>query len=329
MTPLYRYLAATGILLTFSVQTQAERSKKWEGEDAVPAYGDSVPPEAVQGGYREFDERGIKRREIAPALTDEELERKEQIAALREEVSGLRKAQEEQDQRLLDLYPKEDDLLTACRGRIQRLEEQTGHTQDELRRLKSYLSGRQSSAAEAERKGRQPPASLQSDIANAQSRIRSAQSAIQAKEREKMAVNKRCEIDLRRYRELHPEVASKVPPDAGSGPQASGQVEHSVHCESGPECQRFWRVAQHYAQLHATMPVDLKASRIWATASPGDTKDVGITVARLAGKGEGEERIVIDVQCTSTPEGKAFCLGPEVSAIRRNFRDALIKGVLD
>ena len=96
-----------------------------------------------------------------------------------------------------------------------------------------------------------------------------------------------------------------------------------------PECERLVRMARDYAQRHATMPVDLDAVRIRATARPRYTGDIGITVARLVGGEAGMERIAIDVQCADTPEGEAFCAGPEVSAIRRDFRHALTKGALD
>ena len=66
MEPIWRCFAVSCLLLTLSVQTEAERSKQWESENGVPSYGDLVPPEAIQRGYREFDGRGIKRREVAP-----------------------------------------------------------------------------------------------------------------------------------------------------------------------------------------------------------------------------------------------------------------------
>lgn len=329
MTQSWGRVAVAGVLLALSSSVGADRNKQWEGDDGVPAYGDSVPPEAVQRGYRELDEQGIERETIAPAPTEEVLEQQRQTAALRDEVARLRREQEAKDQRLIDRYPTQEDLLRACEGNMYRLDEQIRQLQVDLGRLRSSLTGLQALAAEAERSGRQPSSSVQADIANVESRITTAQSSVQMKQGEKLAVDKRCQVDLKRYRELRPESSAVPESDAVTKPHAGSPVETEVRCVSEAECQRLWEIAQEYAQRYSTMPVDLKASRIWASASPSDARDVGITVARLAGNDGSEERIVMDVQCATTSDGKAFCLGPEVSAIRRNFRDALSKGSLE
>ncbi|MGD1983610.1 MAG: hypothetical protein PVF93_06860, partial [Chromatiaceae bacterium] len=137
MTLSWGHVAVAGVLLALSSSVGADRNKQWEGDDGVPAYGDSVPPEAVQRGYRELDEQGIERETIAPAPTEEVLEQQRQTAALRDEVARLRREQEAKDQRLIDRYPTQEDLLRACEGNMYRLDEQIRQLQVDLGRLRS------------------------------------------------------------------------------------------------------------------------------------------------------------------------------------------------
>ena len=184
MTRSWGHFAVAGVLLALSVSVGADRNKQWKGDDGVPAYGDSVPPEAVQRGYRELDEHGIEKEVIEPAPTQEELEHEKQMAAIRAEVAKLRKEQQENDQRLFDLYPTQEDLLRVCEGQLESLDQQMRYIEDDLRRLRSSLMDLQALAAAAERSGRQPSPSLLADIERMESRITTALLSVQTKEDE-------------------------------------------------------------------------------------------------------------------------------------------------
>ena len=112
---------------------------------------------------------------------------------------------------------------------------------------------------------------------------------------------------------LNTEIAESEVPDL---------VETAVRCE-GAQCDTLWAKALDYARQHATTPIDLAADRILVTAPPREKNDLSITVSRLVDDKYGGERIFMDVQCERFSEGQEYCKGPEVTAIRENFRTAL------
>jgi hypothetical protein len=146
---------------------------------------------------------------------------------------------------------------------------------------------------------------------------------ILSKEDEKRAMIEQYDYDLTRFRTLRQGAARAANANVIAESEFPDLVETAVRCTEPAECRRLWETAQKYARQHATTPVDLAAERILVTAPPRDIHDISITVSRLEDARDGGERIFMDVQCANFTEGKEFCRGPEVSAIRDNFRSAL------
>lgn len=297
--------------------------KKWVDENGVTHYGNSVPPRYAERAHSELNERGIEIKRHDRALTDAEIERERALEALRAEQQALLVEQQARDRILLSLYRNEDDLIMARDGKIAQIDSQIVLNHSEIRRLKSRLSEFQAVAAAAERSGRQLNTAQKANLESTQRSIQKSYAIILGKEDEKLATIERYDFDLQRFRKLSQGSTRSANADTLRESEYPDLVDTAVHCGEPSACERLWQAAQAYARKHATTSVDLAAERILVTAPPRDLRDVSITVSRLADREGDGERIFMDVQCANFTEGREFCRGPQVNAIRDNFKAAL------
>jgi len=297
--------------------------KKWVDENGVTHYGTAVPPQYIEKGHSELNERGIEIKRHERAKTDEEIQKERALAALRAEQKKLLEEQQARDRILLNLYRNEDDLVMARDGKIAQLDGQIRLNHNEIRRLKTRLSEFQAVAADAERSGKQLSKRQKANLESTQRSIEKSYAIILGKEDEKRATLERYNYDLERFRKLRKGAARAENADVVAKSDIPDLVDTAVRCEQPAQCSRLWEAAQGYARKHATTPVDLAADRILVTAPPRKARDVSITVSRLEDHQNGGERIFMDVQCVRFTEGQEFCRGPEVGAIRENFRITL------
>lgn len=324
MTPAYRtlpLLIITALLLAASAQ--AGSIKKWVDENGLVHYGTAVPPRYKDKAHSELNERGIEIRRHDRARTDEEIERDKALAALRAEQQKLLEEQQARDRILLNLYRNEDDLVMARDGKIAQLDGQIRLNHNEIRRLKARLSEFQAAAAAAERSGKPVSRQQQANLDSTQRSIEKAYAVILGKEDEKGDTMERYALDLKRFRQLRRTGARAENADLVKKSDIPDLVDTAVRCTDPARCDRLWRIAVDYARQHATTAVDLEADRILVTAPPRTPRDISITVSRLEDHQNGGQRIFMDVQCTRFTEGREFCRGAEVQAIRNNFRAAL------
>jgi len=324
MKSVFRLLIISSIVfLIAQLPAHAGSIKKWVDENGITHYGTAVPPQYRDRAHSELNRHGIEVKKHDRAKTPEELERDKALAALRAEQQQLLEEQQARDRILLNLYRNEDDLVMARDGKLAQLDGQIKLKHKEIRRLKSRLSDFQITAASAERGGKTLTAKQLTNLQSTQRSIETSYAMILSQEDEKRATLERYNYDLVRFRQLRQGAARAANADIIAKSDIPDLVDTAVSCEKGAECSRLWEIAQKYARKHATTPVDLTADRILVTAPPRDLRDVSITVSRLDENETGGERIFMDVQCVGFSEGKEFCLGPKVTAIRNNFRDAL------
>jgi hypothetical protein len=278
----------------------------------------------VDRAHTELDKEGIPRKRYERALTEEEIKQKQQLEALRAEQQKLLEEQQARDRILLSLYRNEDDLVMARDGKLAQLDAQIKLNHNEIRRLKTRLSEFQAAAAVAERSGKQLSEKQKANLESTQRSIEKSYAIILTKEDEKIATVEQYGYDLERFRKLRQGAARAENADRVRQSDVPDLVDTAVRCNAAADCDRLWRVAQDYARAHATTPIDLVADRILVTAPPREVQDISITVSRLADHQKGGERIFMDVQCVRFSQGKEFCSGPEVEAIREQFRDALV-----
>lgn len=306
-----------------AVSVQAGGIKKWVDENGQVHYGTTIPPQYVERAHTELNQRGIEVRQYDRAKTPEEVEREKALAVLRSEQKKLLEEQQARDRILLNLYRNEDDLVMARNGKIAQIDSQIVLNHSEIRRMKSRLSEFQAVAAAAERTGRQLNAAQKANLESTQRSIQKSYAIILSKEDEKRDTIERYDVDLQRFRKLRQGGKRAAGADKVRESEYPDLVDTAVNCSDPVTCERLWQAAQNYARKHATTPVDLAAERILVTAPPRELRDVSITVSRLGDREGGGERIFMDVQCVDFTEGREFCRGPDVNAIRNDFKAAL------
>lgn len=316
-------IACCLLLVLPSVSAQAGTIKKWVDENGVTHYGTAVPPRYAKRAHSELNERGIEIKRHDRALTEAEIERERALEELRAEQQALLEEQQARDRILLSLYRNEDDLVMARDGKIAQIDSQIVLNHSEIRRLKSRLSEFQTVAAAAERSGRQLNKTQKANLESTQRSIQKSYAIILGKEDEKRATIERYDFDLQRFRKLRQGSTRSAGADKLRESEYPDLVDTAVHCDEPRDCERLWQAAQDYARKHASTSVDLAAERILVTAPPRELRDVSITVSRLADRTGDGERIFMDVQCVNFTEGREFCRGPKVTAIRNNFKAAL------
>lgn len=304
---------------------QAGGIKKWVDDNGLTHYGTTIPPEYTDRAHIELNQRGIEIDRQDRAKTEEEIERDKALQALRAEQQQLKEEQQARDRILLNLYRNEDDLVMARDGKIAQLDAQIQLTHKEIRRLKTRLSEFQAAAAATERSGKQLSTQQKANLDSTQRSIEKSYAIILGKEDEKRDTIERYDYDLDRFRQLRQGGSRAANADVIRQSEIPDLVETAVRCQDEAECTRLWGIAQQYARTHATTPIDLAAERILVTAPPRNIRDVSITVSRLTDFSQGGERIFMDVQCAGFTEAREYCRGPEVAAIREQFRIALQK----
>ncbi len=315
-------LLASWVILAFSTSLEAGGFVKWVDENGVTHYGTSIPPQYKDQPHTELDQRGIRRNQVDRAKTPEEIERDKAIAALRAEQQRLLEEQQARDRILLNLYRNEDDLLMARDGKIAQINSQIALKRKDIVRLKDRLSKYQAQAAAAERSGRKVSDQQQANLDSTQRSIQQAYALILTREDEKKVTIEKYNYDLQRFRKLRTGSARAQNTDVAK-PDIPDLVDTAVRCGSVSECDRLWAQALAYARGHATTPIDLAADRILVTAPPRQLRDISITVSRLRDRDGDGERIFMDIQCANFTEGREYCRGESVTAIREQFRPAL------
>lgn len=297
--------------------------KKWVDENGVTHYGTSVPPQYKDKAHSELNKRGIEVKRHDRAPTPEEIERQKALAALRAEQQKLLEEQQARDRILLNLYRNEDDLIMSRDGKIGQINGQNQITHKEIRRLKARLSEFQAQAAQAERAGKALTKKQHANLERTRRSIQRSYAIILKREDEKQSTIEGYNRDLARLRTLRKTTRPSDRSDEIVQSDIPDLVETAVRCSDPTSCDRLWDRAQAYARQHATTAIDLAADRILVTAPPREKHDLSITVSRLADEDRGGERIFMDVQCERFSEGQEYCRGPEVRAIREDFRKAL------
>tara|TARA_R100000306_G_C4382343_1_gene146457 strand:- start:24513 stop:25319 length:807 start_codon:yes stop_codon:yes gene_type:complete len=162
---------------------------RYKDANGMTVLGSSVPPELARQGYQVVNIRGRVIREIAPALTEDELAEKERLQ--REAAEARRKQIErrEQDRALLQLYRTPADAERARDRRLQELDALIQFKKNHLSSLSKDLSQYEAKAAEIERLGRQIPQAVLIDIDRTQKSIGTLETEIMEAERQATTVN--------------------------------------------------------------------------------------------------------------------------------------------
>ncbi len=188
-------LLGLALLLAAPMASAGSRIKCWVNKDGVRECGQFVPPEYAQQRIEIVNERGIVIEVIEAAKTKEQLAKE---AAERRRLAE----QKRRDKILLNTFTTERDIELARKSRIQAIESIIAITNSNTRSLKASLAKVQKRAADFERAGEEPPKELFEEMDSLKRQIQDNEEFVAKKQRDIIALEKRFDADLKRFREL-------------------------------------------------------------------------------------------------------------------------------
>ncbi|MEK7261813.1 MAG: hypothetical protein AAB194_00735 [Pseudomonadota bacterium] len=165
-------------------------------------YGDNAAAECAKSKIIEINQEGIKKKETAAPLTEQELKERE---LRKDEIEHERKQTEEQKRRnelLLSTYGHEDDISYTRDRKLAQLENSIKASEETLKSLRAVLTRLETQASEESHGGKTMSPQTAKNIAQTKSQIKNHEAVVQNKRQEQEAVRKQAAADLERYREL-------------------------------------------------------------------------------------------------------------------------------
>lgn len=195
-------LILTATLLLISPVSQVHAIIKCQDKDGNWHMGDTLPPECVQEGYQELNERGLVVDETERAPTEEEIAEEKRKEAMLEEQKRREEEQARKDKILLDTFSTVEDIELARDGKIAAIETTIGLAEKRNEKLKAELDKQIEKAAAEERAGKQPSEDLVNDIEALRRQISNNEEFINDKRSEQETVKKEYAANIERFKEL-------------------------------------------------------------------------------------------------------------------------------
>jgi len=216
-----RYLSIFALLL-FSVSMttltadaaddkKGSRIKKCQDAAGNWHYGDSADEDCARSKVIELDARGIKRKEIAPPLTEAELKAREQNRERDEQVRKQIEEQERRDQQLLATYAIEDDIILTRDRKISDFESQINASQETLKSLRASLEKLQKQAAAEQHTAKKVSPQTAKTIANNEAQIAKHEAYVEKMHKDQEVTRVQYQTELERFRELKRKPLPAVP----------------------------------------------------------------------------------------------------------------------
>jgi hypothetical protein len=180
----------------------AERMYKWVDANGQVQYSNQLPPEAAQQKHELINQQGITVKVYRAPLTPEEKIEAKRLAELELKKQELAKKRANHDRSLLATYSSEKDMYRARDARIAALDSLIESTQSRIKMMQHKLLQATDDAGNYERGGKQPPASLLSEISKLRKQIKLNNEFSEDKKQEIEDIRTQFDSDIRRYREL-------------------------------------------------------------------------------------------------------------------------------
>lgn len=165
-------------------------------------YGDNADAACAKSKVTEISQEGVKKKETAAPLTEQELKERE---LRKDEIEREQKQTEEQKRRdglLLATYGHEDDIGYTRDRKLAQLESSIKASEETIKSLRALLARLETQASEDSRGGKAALPETAKNIAQTKSQIMNHEAAVQSKRQEQETVRKQAVADLARYREL-------------------------------------------------------------------------------------------------------------------------------
>ncbi len=196
-----------------AAQNHGRATYKWEGQDGVPSYGDSVPPEAADQKKEVLNDAGITVDVLAGKKTAEELAEEQRLA----DIAAEKERQRRSDQALLATYLTVDEIRMHRDRRVELFGAQSRVTEFYLQNLGKRLESLETEAAGYRPYSEDPDAEMISadlldDLNETRSTISRHEQNLRRYKRDEVEMAARFEADIVRFRQLkgldEPSIAS-------------------------------------------------------------------------------------------------------------------------
>lgn len=194
-SPLSRFnLLMLTTLLFLGNTANAGPLYRWVDDEGKVHYGDSIPPQYVQKGYRVVSEQGITVYTIKPAseIPPPVEEKKEKSPP---PLSNYERG-------LLATYTNEDELLQAKARKLADIEAIIELTRENRQLLENQFRQYTREAGDFERRGQQVPEQLRQDIVTIREKMADIDKTIERYKAQKEEEAQRFDNDLDHYRAL-------------------------------------------------------------------------------------------------------------------------------
>lgn len=212
MTRLTTCLIAASCLVFASLADA--RMYRYKDENGQMVISVSVPQEAVNRGYEILNNQGRVVERVAPAPTEEELQRREDEKRRQQQAEARRK----QDRALLRRYSHPDDAVRALHRKVSELEGLNQLKRGNISVIESQLDNEQSRAADLERSGRDIPEMTLQKIDRLEGQIRDIEKEIDNQEKEIQQVREQYLKDIERLEVIteHERTLPLDPPESAN-----------------------------------------------------------------------------------------------------------------
>lgn len=194
------------LLVHGSVQAQIYMCKDEKGRTIT---SDRPIPECIGRTIKEFDKKGIARREIPPPPTAEQKRQIELQEQKRKAEEIVAEEQKQSDRALRLRYRSEEDIETARKRSIEPVQEGLKRDMSLLSETEKQKQAAQIEAGAYKKKNAAIPADLQRKITQSDQTIGGLKKVIQEREAELAEINARFDESLKRYRRLNGVAAAR------------------------------------------------------------------------------------------------------------------------
>ncbi len=225
-----------------SLNAQAAKLYKWVDEDGVVHYSDKIPPEVNKDAHEELDHRGISRRELGRAKTEEERmsEKVEQAAVEQQRKVAAEKLarQRMRDQILLQTFTTERDLIITRDDRLNAIDSILNLTANNNKRIVQQIEETKKRITRVENSGRQVPENIMQKLESLNNQFEKNKGFMELKKKERVEQSERFEADLSRFRELKgigtEEETATEQQDAAETSQEEAETEQTAEANQAP-----------------------------------------------------------------------------------------------
>jgi hypothetical protein len=173
---------------------------RWTDASGTPHYSDQLTPEALQFGYDVLNAKGAVVKHYERQRTPEELFAEETAAAEAATAKRDAERQVQTDQRMLAAYPTEKEFVAARQAQLDSIDQNIRAATNSLGVQERSLSDALARAASFDHDGKPVPDDLKKQIEALRKSAESLRAYILRRQKEKVEVTKKFEVDLAHYR---------------------------------------------------------------------------------------------------------------------------------